>query len=363
MVKELKTAIRGSLLALWSYFWAGASSALLAVAYGGLVVLVPWYLNRRGWGNRPQWHIPGVPDSWGLLALWVIATSVALGMIITRHSAKKRTVGRKGNYVARATGRWNLVYEIVKNLGDNWEVTAAAAQELGQYAGLASGPGGMTLSFVARTENLDPCMERACPPLGWLRVDGRFQMNDGDLEAKLSMTLDARMPAKNIADELRTRLLPIYSDFRHAVAERGLEDNDVGAHSVEPFTERQRDESGCETEASGESKELKITDAGKSYITSPAYEMQMVAAVAQFWGPEKGLYDLLLNMTAMCLCESDPAKAGAAAFKRFVADNLPIIRAAIDRIKISQPAIKLSEENWERANLHFAAQTSLRERS
>jgi len=77
--------------------------------------------------------------------------------------------------------------------------------------------------------------------------------------------------------------------------------------------------------------------------------MQMVAAVAQFWGPEKEFYELLLNMTAMCLSESDPAKAGAAAFKQFVADNLPAIRAAIDRIKISQPAIKLSEENWERS--------------
>ena len=72
--------------------------------------------------------------------------------------------------------------------------------------------------------------------------------------------------------------------------------------------------------------------------------MQIVAAVAQFWGPEKEFYELLLNMTAMCLSESDPAKAGAAAF----ADNLPAIRAAIGRIRISQP-IKLSEENWERS--------------
>jgi len=77
--------------------------------------------------------------------------------------------------------------------------------------------------------------------------------------------------------------------------------------------------------------------------------MQMVAAVAQFWVPEKEFYELILNMTAMCLSESDPAGAGAAAFKQFVADNLPAIRAAIDRVKISQPAIKLSEENWERA--------------
>lgn len=94
---------------------------------------------------------------------------------------------------------------------------------------------------------------------------------------------------------------------------------------------------------------LRITDSGRSYVASPAYEMQMIAAVAQFWGPEKEFYELLMNMTAMCLSESDPAKAGAAAFKQFVADNLPAIRAAIDRIKLSQPAIKLSEENWERS--------------
>lgn len=81
---------------------------------------------------------------------------------------------------------------------------------------------------------------------------------------------------------------------------------------------------------------------------SPAYEMQMVAAVAQFWRPEKEFYELLLNMTALCLSESDPATAGPAAFKQFVADNLPAIRATIDRLKVSQPAIDLSEESWER---------------
>jgi hypothetical protein len=100
---------------------------------------------------------------------------------------------------------------------------------------------------------------------------------------------------------------------------------------------------------------LQITTSGRSYVDSPAYEMQIVAAVAQFWGPEKEFYELLLNMTAMCLSESEPARAGAAAFKQFVADNLPTIRAAIDRVKISQPAIRLSEENWERAQNPYVA--------
>jgi len=365
MVKELWTAIRESLLALGSYLWVGASSALLAVAYGGFVVLGPWYMNRRGWGNKLQWHIPGVPDSWGLFALWAIATSVALGMIITRRSsAKKRVVGRKGKNATQPTGKWNLVYEIVRNLGKEWEVTAARAQELGHYVGLASGPEGMRLFFIARTDNLDPCLESTCPPQGWLRVDGRFQMNDGDLDAKLSITLDDRMPAKDMADELRARLLPIYSDFRHAVAERGLEDMGVSVHEVESSIEKQRGESACEAEVSGEQKGLRITASGRSYVTSSAYEMQMIAAVAQFWRPEKEFYELLLNMTAMCLSESDPAKAGVSAFKQFVADNLPVIRAAIDRIKISQPAIKLSEEDWERAqNSHVAAPSNFRGRS
>jgi hypothetical protein len=100
---------------------------------------------------------------------------------------------------------------------------------------------------------------------------------------------------------------------------------------------------------------LRITAAGRKYACSPAYEMQIVAAVAQFWVPEKEFYELILNMTAMCLSESDRARAGAAAFKQFVADNLPTIRAAIDRVKISQPAIKLSEENWERAQNTYVA--------
>jgi hypothetical protein len=95
---------------------------------------------------------------------------------------------------------------------------------------------------------------------------------------------------------------------------------------------------------------VRITAAGRDYVDSPAYEMQMAAAVAQFWVPEKEFYELLLNMTASCLSESDPAKAGVTAFHQFIADNLPVIRAAIDRVKISQPAINLSEENWERHN-------------
>lgn len=366
MANELKTAIRESLLALWSYLWVGASSALLAVAYGGFVVLGPWYMNRRGWGNRLQWHIPGVPDSWGLFALWAIATSVALGMIITRRDgAMKRLVDRKGKNAAQPTGKWNLVYEIVGNLGKGWEVTAAGAQELGHHVALASGPEGMRLFFIARTESLDPCMERACPPLGWLRVDGRLQMNDADLDAKLAITLDQSMTAKNMADELKARLLPIYSDFRHAIVKRELQDSRVSVQSVEPLSEKQLDEPASEAEVSGEPKGvLRITAAGRSYVDSSAYEMQMVAAVAQFWGPEKEFYELLVNMTAMCLCESDPAKTGVATFNQFVADNLPVIRAAIDRIKISQPAIELSEENWEHAqNSQVAAPSSFRGRT
>ena len=51
----------------------------------------------------------------------------------------------------------------------------------------------------------------------------------------------------------------------------------------------------------------------------------------------------------MHLSESDPATVGRAAFRRFIVENLPAIRVAIDRVKESQPAIQLSEDDWEQA--------------
>jgi hypothetical protein len=51
------------------------------------------------------------------------------------------------------------------------------------------------------------------------------------------------------------------------------------------------------------------------------------------------------------------SKAEAPYFQLFIADNLPEIRAAIDRVKIDQPAITMSEKNWLRA-LQPAAEQS-----
>ena len=81
--------------------------------------------------------------------------------------------------------------------------------------------------------------------------------------------------------------------------------------------------------------------------------------VGQFWKPDKSFYDLLVGITAMRLSESDPAGVGRAAFIGFIEENLPTIRAAIDRVKESQPAIKLSEEDWERARAKNCVDESL----
>jgi hypothetical protein len=94
---------------------------------------------------------------------------------------------------------------------------------------------------------------------------------------------------------------------------------------------------------------LRITKSGRAYVDSPAYELQILGLVGQFWKPDKSFYELLLITTAMCLSDCDPATAGPLAFKQFIVENLPAIRTAIDRIKTSQPAIKMSEESWERS--------------
>ncbi|HWO28516.1 MAG TPA: hypothetical protein VNO32_06920 [Candidatus Acidoferrum sp.] len=97
-------------------------------------------------------------------------------------------------------------------------------------------------------------------------------------------------------------------------------------------------------------KSFRVTVSGRLYVESPAYLLQMIAMVGQSWVPEKEFYDLLLLTTAMALSEtSSLSKEDAPHFKRFIADNLAEIRAAIDRVKIDQPAISMSEENWLRA--------------
>ena len=97
---------------------------------------------------------------------------------------------------------------------------------------------------------------------------------------------------------------------------------------------------------------LKITQAGVEYVRSPVYVLEMLAMMAS-WVPEKSFYELLIYTTAIRLSGRDPAslkRSEKAEFDQFVAHNLATIRAAIDRIKISQPAIQMSEENWEKAS-------------
>lgn len=108
---------------------------------------------------------------------------------------------------------WALIDEITVNLGKGWAVEAGALQCAGHFAGMASGPDGMRLFFITRTEMLDPRMEHGCPPLGYLRVDGRFPFLDEELDAKISLTLSDSLSASVIARQIRARLLPPYADF------------------------------------------------------------------------------------------------------------------------------------------------------
>ena len=124
---------------------------------------------------------------------------------------------------------WELIHKIVRNLGRGWGVDASGLQDLGHYAGLASGPDDMRLFFIARTEKLDPCMERICPPLGWLRVDGRLHFNDEDLSAKLSIMLRESLSPEEMANEITNRLLHIYREFLSFVAKYNLPNEEVAA--------------------------------------------------------------------------------------------------------------------------------------
>lgn len=118
---------------------------------------------------------------------------------------------------------WELVHKIVGNLGRGWGVDASGPQDLGHHAGLASGPNGMRLFFIARPEKLDPRVEHICPPLGWLRVDGRLHFNDEDLSARLSIMLRESLSPGEMANEIIVRLFPIYRDFLSAIEKHNLQ--------------------------------------------------------------------------------------------------------------------------------------------
>src|SRR5215469_4372777 len=97
------------------------------------------------------------------------------------------------------------------------------------------------------------------------------------------------------------------------------------------------------------SRKPMVTQAGMAYINSSAYLLEMTGMAGQFWALEKDFYELLVKLTAMHLSQTERTKVDPRAFKAFVEENLVTIRAAIDRLKKSQPAIGISEEDWERA--------------
>ena len=124
--------------------------------------------------------------------------------------------------------KWELIYEVVKNLGRGWKVDASGLQDLGFFAGRASGPDGMELFFVARTEKLDPSREHSYPPLGWLRVDGRLHFRDKALSANLSIMLRESLTAEELANELIARFLPFYADVLGAVEKHNSQHLEMG---------------------------------------------------------------------------------------------------------------------------------------
>lgn len=93
---------------------------------------------------------------------------------------------------------------------------------------------------------------------------------------------------------------------------------------------------------------LEITQAGLDYVHSPAYALEMSGMVAQFWKPEGSFYEMLMYVTAIRLSGREPDYKMEKEFRQFVIENLLIIRAEIDRIKVWQPAIEIPEDNWEK---------------
>ncbi len=117
---------------------------------------------------------------------------------------------------------WELMREVVRNLGRDWGIEACGLQDMGYFIGDAHGPGGMRLRFCARTEKLDAC-DHHFPPLGQLRVNGRIWLDDKDLDAEVSITLDQSLSAQEMANEIIVRLLPLYAGFLSIVEKYHLD--------------------------------------------------------------------------------------------------------------------------------------------
>lgn len=101
-------------------------------------------------------------------------------------------------------GRWHLVYDVMKSLGENWTVDASGEQDAGYWAALVSGPGAMELFFKSPKSGEEQ---------GWLLVTGRFSNLDEALAANISITLRESLGGEMIAKEIAARFLPLYEDF------------------------------------------------------------------------------------------------------------------------------------------------------
>jgi len=123
-----------------------------------------------------------------------------------------------------APERWELVHEIVKNLGKGWQVRFARLWDGGVFDGKALGPDNMELYFRARGKKVEPGYEYSYPSLGWLRVNGGISFCDDKtdllenlespiLDAKISIELPDSMTADEMANEIIARLLPPYRDI------------------------------------------------------------------------------------------------------------------------------------------------------
>ena len=128
--------------------------------------------------------------------------------------------------------KWELLYEIVKNLGRGWKVDAGGLQDLGFFAGIASAPAGMELRFFAPTEKLDPSRERSYPPLGWLRVDGRLNFGNRGLSGGLSIELRDSMTPEELGNELILRFLPLYADVLEIVEKHNSQHPEMGPDTL-----------------------------------------------------------------------------------------------------------------------------------
>jgi hypothetical protein len=98
-------------------------------------------------------------------------------------------------------------------------------------------------------------------------------------------------------------------------------------------------------------RKLAATSAGSRFLNSPKYEKAIRELVDHNYELHESFYQLLIGVTASFLCETDPHGEEATAFDKFVTEHMSIIRAAIDRVKVSQPQIGDAEAKWIGANL------------